>query len=280
MILIADSGSTKTTWAKLSSQDAVSMKDTVGLNPHVATKQEIASTLTSIREEWGDSFSDIYFYGAGCGTEAFQQIIAEQLNFVFPHSSIVVDSDLKGACIASLGEEEGMVGILGTGSNVCYYNGDRGMKRLPSLGYVLGDEGSGNHIGRLLIKSYFENTMPADLRSYMQQQFDMEYVVVIDNIYSKPHPNAYFASFAPFAREHNSHPFIKELVQESFAQYFRHQVLPLGNSPMHMVGSVAYHFKEDLLEVAESMGIVVKFPILKSPIEGLVMYFTSIIRKY
>jgi len=275
MILIADSGSTKTTWAKISSQDIVSMRNTVGLNPHTTTIDEIASTFTFIREEWGDSFSNIFFYGAGCGSEVSRNMIAEQLQRVFVHATIIVDSDLKGACIASLGNKEGMVGILGTGSNVCYYDGRNEMKRLPSLGYILGDEGSGNHIGRLLLKSYFENSMPDELRSSMQKHFNMDYCEVIDNIYSKPHPNAYLASFAPFALENNSHPFIRALVQESFAQYFKHQVLPLGNYPIHLVGSVAYHFKEELLKVADSMGVVVESPILKTPIEGLVEYFAS-----
>lgn len=273
MILIADSGSTKTMWALLGEQGFVSKYDSIGLNPRVG---EVEATLREVRQWVGErEVEEVYFYGAGCGNEEGCKRVRGPLQELFPSAKVVVDSDLMGACVGLLGAKCGMVGIIGTGSNACLYDGQRITERMPSLGYVLGDEGSGNHIGRQLLKSYFEEVMPAELRWLFEVECNVDYGRVIHRLYSAERPNAYLASFAPFASRHRENPFIRVLLNGCFEAYFEHVVLPLGEGKVHLAGSVAYHFQEEIKYVAKALGVSVSATIVKSPIDGLIRYHSS-----
>lgn len=273
MKLIADSGSTKTTWALLDGQGLVSMYDSIGLNPRTTDDGWISRTMHDVALWVGNRLVDeVFFYGAGCGTKEARETMACYINERFAWANVHVDSDLMGACVATLGENEGLVGILGTGSNACYFDGKQITQRVPSLGFILGDEGSGNHIGRMLVKAYFEGSMPEELRQVFSQEYDLDYNHVISHLYSQSRPNAYLASFAPFASQNRSNTFIASLLRECFTGYFEHIVSPLGRGQLCMVGSVAWNFQEEIREVADSKRYTLD-RVLRSPIEGIVKQF-------
>ena len=277
MILIADSGSTKTSWALTAPGSTLcDTLVTAGMNPLTSEASQLAQHCDVVRQWVGERRVDAaYFYGAGCGTLEARQLIASHLQRPFPSVLWHIGSDLEGACRAALGHKAGMVGILGTGSNACLFDGQTVTRHLPSLGYLLGDEGSGNHIGRLLLKGYFEERMPQPLRNMLSEEYHLEYKEVIHHIYHQSNPNAYLAQFAPFARSHRDNAFIANLLHDVFQQYLHHLVQPLGCQELHLVGSIAYHFHEEILDVAGSMGISVSSPILQSPISGLIAHFQT-----
>ena len=272
MILLADSGSTKTQWALIGSSSSEPLFfPSPGLNPITSSPASLRQGIESVSHWVGDRCVDeVRFYGAGCGTAEACRTMEALLGEQFLQANILVGSDMLGACIAVLGHEPGTVGILGTGSNACLYDGNAITHRLPSLGYALGDEGSGNHLGRLLLKAYFEERMPSDLRYAFSNEYNIEYKSVIDSIYHLPSPNTFLASLAPFANKHRIHPYIKNLLSDSFQQYFEHIVQPLGSTHLRLVGSIAYHFYPELLQAADSMSITIDTPPLQSPIQGLV----------
>lgn len=269
MILVADSGSTKTSWVLAGEGREPKVVNTIGLNPRTTPSAVFGSTFKAISQQAGSQSVDrIWYYGAGCGTHYAQNVVRCHLEEYFPQAEIVVDSDLMGACKATLGDKAGLVGILGTGSNACYFNGEHIINRLPSLGYILGDEGSGNHIGRLLLKSYFDGTMPKHISILFQEKYNIDYENEINAIYRQPEPNAHLAGFAPFANEHRKDKFVGQLLREAFAQYFLKQVQPLGEGPISLVGSVAYHFQPEIIEVANGVGIDV-VEVVRTPIMGI-----------
>lgn len=266
--LIADSGSTKTTWS-VAEQKPLLRFTTLGLNPHLTSQEQFLEILHGVSSRTAPFLvSEVYFYGAGCGTEEMCNTVAEYLHCFYLSAKIFVASDLLGACRAVCGNSAGVVGILGTGSNACLYDGERIIKQQPSLGYVLGDEGSGNHIGRILVKDYFSGRMDASLRPWFQEMFQFSHSSLLDHLYHQPYPNRYLASFVPFAIENRQSTYIQSVLSESFSDFMKTQVLPLGQGTLNLVGSVAYTFQEELAQVAAPMGIEIG-EVIKEPIERL-----------
>lgn len=269
-ILLADSGSTKTTWA-LCGTDCRTLT-TCGLNPRTTSKEQFCQVCEDVSRWVGRPPAlRLFFYGAGCGTRDSQSLVRSYLSEAFPRSQIHVDSDLMGACVALCGNRAGLVGILGTGSNACYYDGTRIVARPCSLGYILGDEGSGNHIGRMLLKDYFDRSMPMELSTMFQDGYDVDIETVLDSLYRRPAPNRYLAHFAPFALQHRQHPYIVQLLGDAFTQYLQRQVCGLAPQAtvLHLVGSVADAFKEEIAEAARPLGIHIG-KVVKDPIEGMI----------
>ena len=276
MIAIVDSGSTKTLWTFIARSMEVKTIHTSGMNPNFMTNeawQEISQTIKTQNTPF-DPIENIYFYGAGCGTEKAKEEIFQQLISIFPNSNIFVETDMLGACRGSCINNEGIVGILGTGSNSCIYKDGNIIETIPALGYTLCDEGSGNHIGKLLLKAYLCHTMPAELNAEFAKDYPGDKSYFIDNLYKQPFPNRFLASFAPFAYKHKKNDFVKELLQEVFLSFFEEQIClypSYQNYKLSLVGSVAYYFANEINAVAQQFGIEIS-SIQQSPIEGLIKY--------
>lgn len=270
MVLIADSGSTKTIWVVAERGKELLRHTSIGLNPHLTSPECFGEVLAEVCEQVKRfEINDVYFFGAGCGSEESQQKVADSISLFFPQSRRHIAGDMLGACIAACGEAEGMVGIIGTGSNACLYDGRRIVSQPLSLGYILGDEGSGNHIGKLLLKGYFSQVMPVELREQFGETFQVSYNQMLEKVYREPNANRYLASFVPFAIENKGCDYVQNIVREAFESYFVAQILPLGGKVLNLVGSVAYTFQKELGEVANLHGISL-VTILKDPIPGLV----------
>ena len=276
MIAIADSGSTKTLWTFVARSMETTQIHTSGMNPNFMTNeawQEISQAIKT-QNTSSDPIENIYFYGAGCGTEKAKETISQLLISIFPNCNIFVETDMLGACRGSCINADGMVGILGTGSNSCIYKGGNITNTIPALGYTLCDEGSGNHIGKLLLKAYLRNTMPSDLSEDFHSQYPYDTTYFLNKLYKEPFPNRYLASLAPFAYKHRNHTFVQTLLNNVFDSYFAEQItqLPQYNSyNLYLVGSVAFYFAPEISDVAQRYGIHIS-AINQSPIQGLIEY--------
>lgn len=257
MTLTADSGSTKTAWFC----DGLTF-ETQGLNPLTTPDADIAATLEQVAGRLGGRPVDrVVFYGAGCATEPMRRKVAQHLGEVFPQAVTEVGTDMLGAC-RGFGDAscEGLVGILGTGSNACYYDGKAIVFGHRSLGYILGDEGSGNHIGRCLLKDCLEMRMPRTLATLFSDQYGITPPAAIECLYGKPNAGRWLASLAPFASDNIGDPYIANLVEQCMESYFYHIVEPLrkmaqdggyGHSDqLRMVGGIANAFAGQLRAVA------------------------------
>ena len=276
MRLIIDAGSTKMGWILMDGPEVKAHFVTKGFNPNYSDRQYLVETCHGV--SLPNEIQSIYYYGTGCGNEQNCQIIKEVFQARFPHAEIHVTHDLMAACHAVLGHEKGIACILGTGSNSCLYDGKDIIEKAVSLGYLVGDEGSGMHIGREVVRAYFYGFMPEDLRQKFEETYHLELKDFIDKVYHQPQPSRYLATFAKFAGEHQSNPFIKELVKGCFKTFIEAFVLRFEGAKtmkVSFVGSVAFHFqnllKESLLEYGFAMGEV-----MPSPAEGLIRYYRSL----
>jgi len=280
MIIVADSGSTKTDWRIIDSKGKVYRKQTIGFNPYIVSAvkmhQELKNNLIKqIAPEW---ISEIYFYGAGCSTPDKKEFIRYEISRIYPNAKIVVNHDILGAARALLGKNAGLIGILGTGSNCCYFNGSEISKIFTSCGWILGDEGSGNHLGRLLIRDYLSDRLPADILKKFNETFKTNHNEILDVIYKKPLPNRYLAGFSKFMKENEESEYINGLVTYSFNEYFERQVKlfdELKCNEIHFVGSVAHYFEAQLKEVAKKFNYSVGI-INKKPIDNLVDFHKNL----
>lgn len=201
MILVADSGSTKTTWAVV---ETGTKTVTEGLNPLFVTDEQVHTVCQTVRKHLfaSDNPSRIYFYGAGCGNILQQSRMQKLLEKEFSATQVTVETDMLGACRAVSDNKATLVGILGTGSNVCYYDGEKIAAKSVSLGYILGDEGSANYMGRMLLTDYLTGKMPEDIATLFREAYPYSYEEWIDRIYNKPNANRFLASLARFATDH------------------------------------------------------------------------------
>lgn len=201
MILVADSGSTKTTWAVV---ETGTKTVTEGLNPLFVTDEQVHTVCQTVRKQLfaSDNPSRIYFYGAGCGNILQQSRMQKLLEKEFCATQVSVETDMLGACRAVSDNKATLVGILGTGSNVCYYDGEKIAAKSVSLGYILGDEGSANYMGRMLLTDYLTGKMPEDIATLFREAYPYSYEEWIDRIYNKPNANRFLASLARFATDH------------------------------------------------------------------------------
>lgn len=275
--LIADSGSTKTDWRLVGAGLVPIEIHTDGINPYYQTTEQItdvlrAQLLPGLNER---PVSDVFFYGAGCSGPAVNGIVADALRAVLPGVQTVdVNSDMLGAARAAAGREPGIVCILGTGSNACCYDGNQITRGIQSLGFWLGDEGSGGYLGKTLVRDFFQERLPADLQATFKQRYVLDRATLLDNAYQKPYPNRYFASFTPFLSENIDHPHIVGLVKDAFSLFLTTYVqrFPEASTwPVHFVGSVAHYFAGLLQEAVLQAGLLMGH-ILKAPAERLVEF--------
>lgn len=280
MILLADSGSTKTHWAGVEHHEMVWERVTMGLNPRLTSDEEMVRVLVEVRDslaqEAAAKIDCIYFYGAGCGTEEVCIRVSYLLQSVFGVVENEVQGDMLGACRAVCGTKPGFVGILGTGSNLCFYDGYVIARRRVSTGYLLGDEGSGNHIGRHLLKDYLEERMPKDISTIFHDTYPYTTEQFIDRIYRQPYPNRFLASLASFADTYQQEEYIKGVLDECFGLFFD-QLGYFGDGagwPLNLVGGITASFPDAIHRSALARNIDLG-TLLPGPIQGLVHYHSN-----
>ncbi|GAB3941857.1 ATPase [Spirosoma harenae] len=279
-MLIADSGSTKTDWRLVDASGEVHAIQTDGLNPYYQNVEQMTATLRDqLRPHITDSsITHVYFYGTGCTGPSVNHIVADSIQTVLPGlQTIEVASDIVGAARGAAGHQSGIVCILGTGSNACCYDGQQVIRGIQSLGFWLGDEGSGGYLGKTLVRDFFQERLPADLREAFQARYGLDRTTLLENAYKKPYPNRYFASFTPFLSDHLTHPYIGELVTDAFGLFLTTYVkrFPESDSwPVHFVGSIAYFFADSLRLAVQKKGLIMG-RILKAPAEQLVEFYKN-----
>ena len=278
--IIIDGGATKADWRVLDKGKLIHSFQSPGLHPLVQSPLELSAKLVTILEQNPDlaNSNQLYYYGSGCSGEAQQKEMRDHFRPFFPNSSLYVDGDLLGAAKACCGNNPGIVGILGTGSNSCVYDGKRITDNIPSLGYMMGDEGSGFSIGKSIIKAYFYRQMPAELASIFESWIPGGRPEVLEYLYQQENPNVYVSRFAAFAHEHKENTFCQSLVKECFSafveQQLHHYKEAIPNNPIHFVGSIAYLWTEILEEVLLAHNLQLG-KVLRRPIEALVAYHSK-----
>lgn len=276
MILIADSGATKTDWRVIQQGRVIDKIQTIGFNPYFVNSELIKETLEKELYPFFDNkaIGYIFFYGAGCSTENKGNIVSNALEDFFYNARVYVYHDLLGAARALCGTAPGVACILGTGSNSCFYDGKIVAENVTSLGYLFGDDGSGAQIGKALLSAYLRMEMPSDIAPVFENKYQLSVEGILDAVYKKPFPNRYLASFAVFASEHIAHPYISSIVKDCFRNFFVEQVThykQCKDYPVHFTGSISYYFSNLLKEVAEEFQLQTG-TIQPTPIDGLIRF--------
>ena len=281
MILLADSGSTKTDWVLIFNEEGIISFTSSGLNPSVLAPEMIAELLRKEVEEKLQLFcvkpfiTEVHFFGAGC-TEAKCPVMADLLaELVSPEAKIHVASDMLGAAIAACEGKAGIAAILGTGANSCLFDGEKIVANTPALGYILGDEGSGAVLGKIFINKVLKGTLPETLCREFLDETGLDKFSVIEKVYRQPAANKFLASFSPFIHSHLDVKELREVVVGNFISFFNNNIQQYGNQSLevNVVGSIGYHYESELREAAEKCGYTIG-RIIKSPIEGLISYYS------
>lgn len=277
MILIADSGSTKTDWCGLKKDDCLRLQ-TGGINPVFQKSDDVVRLLYKelLPQLPVEPIEAIYFYGAGC-TRLWSKVLRACLMKVFGEQiRCEVESDMLGAARGLCGEQAGIVCILGTGSNSCFYDGKQIARHTPALGYVLGDEGSGAYLGRQLLNGVLKELLPSHICITFANETQMTQAEIIRKVYRRPLANRFLAGFAPFLAKYRDEPAIHRLLTEAFRDFITHNLHAYPkDKPVFAVGSVAHHFQEELTEALHDAGYQVPV-IAQSPMEGLIRYHQSV----
>jgi N-acetylglucosamine kinase-like BadF-type ATPase len=278
MILIADSGSTKTHWCVVDNGIIVKEVFTDGINPFYQSQQDVVALLDAqLVRPLGDILvEEVRFYGAGCSFPDKKLIVSQALVRFFGNATISVYNDLLGVARAIFQHEPGIACILGTGSNSCYYDGKEIVQNVSPLGYVLGDEGSGAVLGKLFVADCLKNQMPEWIRDKFLDEYELTPAIILDKVYKQPFPNRFLAKFTPFILEHLEEPAIFNLVYDTFDAFLVRNVAqyPLDDLKVGFVGSIAHYFRDTLEIVASERGIEIA-EIVQNPMDGLVRYHNS-----
>ena len=273
MILIADGGSTKCDWlgcVKFGEGKSFSTT-TKGMNPSYTTSSHLTSNLEKSEELnlIKEKVSEVYFFGSGCGEGLFEEKLSEVLKDYFVEASkIVVSGDIQGA-VYSCTNEPGVVAILGTGSNICFYDGKDFQFRIPSMGYTLMDQGSGNAIGKKLLRGYFFKKMPEKLCKKFSREYNLDVNYIKSRLYDNPSPSSYLASLARFCYDHIEEPYMNNILVDELLEFFDTSVNQYNDClevhPIHFVGSIAFHSADYLKKICDdrnfNMGNIVQRPI-------------------
>lgn len=275
MILIADSGSSKTAWKIVDNSEIIDSYETIGFNPYIISSKEVLEVLNS-SELLAIKYnvSEVHLYAAGCTRVDNQEILKEPLSQFFSNATINVNHDLLAAARATCGKEKGMVAILGTGSNSCMYDGKDIVENITSLGYILGDYGGGVDIG----KTFLSKLLGGDLSENIEKAFNEEYKLsvadILDSVYKKPLPNRYLAGFNKFVYQNIEKEELKSIVKNCFNKFFEANISKYANhkeTPLHFVGSIAFIYQDILKEVSSQYGVEIGL-VIKDPVDKLVSY--------
>lgn len=275
MILIADSGSTKTDWCVVGQGQLVRQIVTKGMNPFFQSEEEIENEIaTALIPHLKTNVLDaVYFYGAGCVPDKVPMMYNALSTHLNTKNGIEVNTDMLAVARGLCGHKPGIACIMGTGSNSCYYDGKNIVTNVSPLGFILGDEGSGAVLGKLLVGDILKNQMTPGLKEKFLEQFNLTPAEIIDRVYRKPFPNRFLASFSPFLVQHLDEPVIRELVLNSFKKFLKRNVMQYDyqHAPVHFIGSVAFYYRELLSEACKIMGVHLG-TIIQSPMEGLIKF--------
>jgi N-acetylglucosamine kinase-like BadF-type ATPase len=278
MKLIADSGSTKTTWILLEQDTVKETIGTSGLNPYFHDSESVEAVLRAdlIPFVVEDNIREVHFYGAGCSTEYNNSMIRDAILHFFRKAEVHIYHDILGAARALFGQGKGIACILGTGCNSCFFDGTSLYSKVDSLGYLFGDEGAGSYLGKLFMSAYLKKELPEELRASFDKQYGFTLEDILNSLYNKPSPNKFLASFSLFLSPNREHPFVKTLIERSFLDFFKAHIEKYegyNTYPIGFIGSIAFIYRDILSEIARKEGITIS-RILPSPIEGLVDYHT------
>ena len=278
-VLVCDSGSTKADWVVLHRRGTQSVR-TRGLQPFFLTAEEIAAELRAelLPITRGFAVQTVYFYGSGCSDDRTRGIVERGVRLVLPQPRlhVAITHDLLGAARATCGETAGLVGILGTGSNSCHFDGARIVDNVPSLGYLLGDEGSGTYLGRLLVRAYFYRELSAKTAAHVERYLPGGRSALLENMYHRPRPNAFLARFTYPLAELRHVPEVQTLIYRGLDDFVTRHLLKYRHAsalPVHFVGSIAAVFEPELRTVLARHGRPFG-TVLHRPVEGLVEYHT------
>jgi len=279
MILIADSGSTKTSWLLTDGEIIIKQITTVGYNPYYHKDDGLVHSMeTELLPFVNDKkIEKVFFYGSGCSSDINCTMVKAALWQLFPNAIVEVHHDLFGAAVALLKNNKGIACILGTGSNSCCWDGKQITQNVPSVGYLLGDEGSGTYIGKLMLKGILEEDAPNEIIVSFYRYYDTTFNNVLKTIYTKPKPNRFISSISLFAQKNIDNPWVRSVIKQSFNNFIDNQIKKYNNYQdleVSFTGSVAYHFSEILLETCHEAGIKTGI-IIKNPIEGLFTYHSN-----
>lgn len=279
MIIVADSGSTKADWAVLKKDNTHQIMVTMGFNPVYHKEQIIFDEASKAFENTIETkeVEALYYYGTGCWDVEKKSVVAKALQRIFPNASIQVDHDLLGAARAACGNKPGIACIIGTGSNSCQFDGYHIEDNVTNLGYFIGDEGSGSHLGKELVKAYFYRELPKELLYEFEQKYTGGKAEILENVYRKSTPNVYLATFTRFLGEHKSHPYLQKLIYKCFEEFIDRHVRKYKSHlslPVSFIGSVAFHFKEFLEAILQERSMIVG-NFVRKPIDSLVEFHTN-----
>lgn len=276
MILIADSGSTKTDWCVAEQRVAQKRISTKGMNPFFQSEEEMIDAMQSslLHELDGQRPDAVYFYGAGCAFDKVE-VVRRAISHVLKLDAacIEVNSDMLAAARSVCGHEAGIACIIGTGSNSCFYNGREIVANVSPLGFILGDEGSGAVLGKLLVGDLLKNQLPAGLKEEFMAQYALTPAQIIDRVYRQPFPNRFLASLSPFIAAHIKMPEVRQLVKSSFTAFLTRNVMQYDyrNYKVGFNGSIAWYYRDILAEAAAEVGVQMG-TIIKAPMEGLIKF--------
>ncbi len=278
MILIADSGSTKTEWRILGGNESSNTTCiTNGINPFYQSTDDIFSSLKKEFRIETNKISEIYFYGAGCINDEKNTIVKKALSLYFNTNDIKVYTDLLGVARSLCGRNKGIACILGTGSNSCLYDGNKITDHVSPLGYIIGDEGSGAVLGKKLIGDVLKNQFSANIIGLFYQEYETNRIEILENIYKKPFPNQYLANFTKFLSKYIHLPEIEKLVIQSFDEFVKRNLLQYDNVfnlEIHFAGSIAFHFEKQLKKVLRKNNLILG-KITRSPMDGLISFHSQ-----
>ena len=284
MILIVDSGSTKCDWIAMDSDgnQLLEKMRTKGLNPEILSEKKLRKVIkkNELLKENRNIVTHIYFYGAGCGTDRAAELLANVLKEFFINANVFVKEDTMAAVFATLNhdKEAAVVCILGTGSNCSYFDGEKLHQKVVSLGYSIMDDASGNYFGRQLLRDYYFNQMPEDIKVAFSSKYNLDADYIKYNIYKQPNPNAYLANFAEFMYLNKDSKYITGLIKKGIKLFAENMIMQFKEEiktvPVHFAGSIAFFSQNEIKEVASQMGFTVgNFE--RRPFEGLMTYHSK-----
>ncbi|MDI9357292.1 MAG: hypothetical protein QM536_09745 [Chitinophagaceae bacterium] len=276
MILIAESGASKIEWRTIQNKNEIVELSTEGFNPYVQSVEVLKKIIETnkIGHHQGGEIKKVFFYGAGCSSDRNKEIVKGAIQFFFQGASIEVAHDLMGATRAACGNERGIVCILGTGSNSCLYDGKNIIDRIPSLGYILGDEGSGVAMGKILLNKIIRKQLPQEVLHLFHSTYPLNEEILLQNVYKEPYPSKYIASYTKFLSTHRAIPELYQIVSGSIRAFFDSILLHYPHYqtiPVFFVGSIAFYFSDILHKIASEKNISIQ-NIIQSPIQNLVLY--------
>lgn len=279
-IIIADSGSTKTNWA-LITNDEILRLNTHGLNPFHLSSESIQREILNGLQDWVYNYTitQVHFYGAGC-IDKGKEKIHFSLKKLFKDATIEVKDDLTGACYAVAGKNKGIVGILGTGSNSCEYDGQQVISKIPALGYILGDEGSGTHIGKLFLNRLLRKELPASIINDFHSKTSLSPESILNAVYSHQNPIVFISSTCKFISNYiDEYQEVRDIVYSSIHEYFIRQITKYNSSKTYFCGSIAHTFHEIIREICAKYSLEM-VNINQRPIDGLINYHQNQISEY